>query len=484
MRRGLSWSLAGAITTNGLRIVVIAVLGRTLTSADFGVVAAAISVNAILYGIRDVGIGRALIQRKAIDDRHVTTTFAISLYLGLGLTTALVLAAPVIASFFNISGSVDVIRALALLFALRGVSLTSRMLCERALRFNAIAITDAGSFALGSLVSMIAAVQGAGPWALVLGYLVEEGIAAASYMAVSPPKLSLRVDRQGLRDLMSFGIGQTITQLAGMLATYGDNFVVGHTLGAKDLGYYTRAYDFIRMPSFIFEAVVGKVLFPSFSRIQDDRERLGDALRRVMFVNALVLLPMSAVVVVMAPEVIRLLVGPGWDSAVLPLQILAVTILPRTNQKIGAIITQAAGRANAIALAYIVYMVIVVGGAAITIRWGVPGVAVTTSLAIVVVFAQSTFLAMQVTGTSLAAVVAAHGPGLVLVGLVVGIAVPTASALRSFESNAFISLAVVGIVSVLACLGLVYVWWRRNRGDFGWLRTEFSRLRRKRAATP
>ena len=48
-RRGMSWNLAGAVVTNGLRLVVIAVLGRALSSKDFGIVAAAISVNVVFY---------------------------------------------------------------------------------------------------------------------------------------------------------------------------------------------------------------------------------------------------------------------------------------------------------------------------------------------------------------------------------------------------------------------------------------------------
>jgi O-antigen/teichoic acid export membrane protein len=44
VRRGISWNLVGAVSTNAMRILVVVVLGRVLDSHDFGVVAAALSV--------------------------------------------------------------------------------------------------------------------------------------------------------------------------------------------------------------------------------------------------------------------------------------------------------------------------------------------------------------------------------------------------------------------------------------------------------
>ncbi len=477
MRRGLSWTLIGAIVTNALRVVILAVLGRELTSSDFGVVAAATSVNIILYGIRDIGIGRALVQRKHLEPGHLRTSFAVSTYIGIGTSLLLVLGAPAIAGFFNIESSVNVIRVLGTLFAIRGFSATSRMMCERAMRFNAIAIFDTGSFALGSVVAMVTAVAGAGPWALVLGYLVEELSSMVCYVAAAPPLLTLRVEGDRFRELMSFGFGQTVTQIMGMLATYGDNFVVGHVLGAKDLGFYSRAYDLIKMPSFVFEAVVGRVLFPGLSKLQDHRDRVGEIFCRVLFANALVLAPASAALIVLAPEVIRIMVGRGWESTVIPLQILAVTILPRTSYKLGAIVTQAAGHANAMAVAHTVYMACVVGGAGISIRWGIIGVSITTGLAILVVFTHCTILGMMVTRTRLIDVVRAHVPGLALAALVVVVGLPLARSLRSHAFAFPLVVAVCLAAGIAVCVGLGGVWLARGRGHFAWLRSELNRLR-------
>ncbi|MDB4963253.1 MAG: polysaccharide biosynthesis protein [Myxococcales bacterium] len=482
-RRGVSWSFTGAVVTNAMRVGVLAVLGRELTSTDFGVVAAAISVNAIVYGVRDIGLGSALVQRKDLLPAHLTTAFAASIYLGLALATCLFLAAPLIGAAYKIEESVNVIRVLAVLFfGLRSIGTTSRMMCQRAMNFRFIAMADAMSFTLGSIVSITAALAGAGPWALVAGYVVEETVSVGMFLVHTPPTISFRIDRDRLRDLLTFGFGQTITQSAVIVASFGDNLVVGNALGPRSLGFYTRAYDLIKFPSMVFDAVVGNVLFPAFAKLQHDRPNLALNFRRVAFVNALVLLPASAALIVLAPEAIRILMGAGWDDAVIPFQILAVSILMRTNMKLGMILSQAAGAVNGVAVASLIYMALVVGGAMVAVQWGIIGVAVSTAFAISVMAVHCCILAMVVSGMRWRTFFTAHVPGLLLAGVVTAITWPAAEALRARGFHAPFVFAGVGVAAIVVCLIGVAIGVRSKRGEFVWLGSELGRLRRRKAA--
>ena len=483
VRRGLSWNLGGSIITNGVRVAVIVILGRALDSRDFGIVAAALSVNAVLYSIRDVGVGLALIQRKEILPEHRATAFAVSGYIGLTLSLVIFLCAPLLAELYRVPESQGVFQALGLIFAMRGFSTTSRMFCQRQMDFRRIAITEVIGFTSGSVLSMVLAVLGAGPWALVCGYLFEEVIATFLFITAYPPVVTWRIDRQRLRELMTFGTGQTVAQIAGVAAIHGDNLVVGNVLGPAVLGYYTRAYDLIKFPSTVFAAVVGDVLFPAFSKLQDDKPRLAAQCRRVTFVNALVLLPASTVLVVVAPEAIRILMGKGWEPAVLPFQILAVTILMRTSQKLTSVVASAANAVNSVAVAYVIYATFVVGGAAISVYWGIAGVAITTAIAITVSNIECSYLALRVSGLRLRELLGAHVPGLVLALVVGAMAWPLAHAAREAKLSAAVILVGVALLAIALSLGIVAVWVRRGRGEFGWLRDELRRLRqRKRPA--
>ena len=471
--------MLGAVVTNGLRLVVIAVLGRTLTSGDFGIVAAAVSVNLVLYNIRDIGVGTALVQRKELDPGHVTTAFALSTYLGLGVAAALFVTAPWLADLFNMSESAGVLRVLGLLFALKGVSTTSRMMTQRAMEFRSIALIETFAFAMGSIASMACAIGGMGPWALVVGYVVEELLLTVLYMTSHPTPISLRIDGARLRELLGFGTRQTWGQIIGILGNNGDNFVVAHSLGTDELGYYARAYNLITIPAAVFSNVVGSVLLPAFSKFQDDKARLADNYRRITFLNALVLLPASAAFIVLGPETIRILMGKGWDHAVLPFRILTVSMLMRTSQRLGTIVATAAGAVGAIAIAYTIYFLAIVGGAAIAVRWGIAGVATSTAIGLVICNLGTSIPALKVSGLRTRDMLAAHVPGLVVAALVAIATWPVTHALRAAHLPSPVVFAVSALVAIGVSLAAVAAWLRRGSGDFPWLGEELARVRRR-----
>jgi len=479
VRRGISWNLVGAASTNAMRVLVVVVLGRVLGSHDFGVVAAALSVIAILHMVRDLGIGPALIQRQDLAPGHVATAFAVSTYLGVVLAGLVVATAPLVGRLYHSPECVELLRALAAIFVLRGVAMTSQMTCQRAMNFRAVALIDTAAYSAGSIASIALAIAGLGPWSLVAGYLLEEATSTVAFLVLQPPPFTLRIDRARLRDLLGFGTGQTLFQIVNIIATQGDNIVVGHALGPTALGYYSRAYDLIKLPGAVFTNVVGNVLFPAFSRLQDDPERLGAGFRRIIFVNALVLLPASAVLIVIAPEAIRILMGPRWGDAVLPFQILALVMVMRVSYKVGVVVASAAGAVYALATVNVLYAICVIAGAALTIPWGIPGVAVSTAASIGVMYLLCAWLGMQRAALTWRGFGAAHLPGLALGGVTGASAWPIAGALRGAGLPAAVTLAIVCVLGAAVAVAIVWVWLRRGRGDFAWLGAELAGLRRR-----
>jgi hypothetical protein len=86
---------------------------------------------------------------------------------------------------------------------------------------------------------------------------------------------------------------------------------------------------------------------------------------------------------------------------------------------------------------------------------------------------------MQVSGLRAHEHLRAHVPGLVLAAVVAAIAIPLASVLRDASLSAPIVLGIVAATVAVACLAVAIGWGLRGRGDFGWLRGEVGRLRRR-----
>src|SRR5439155_16638905 len=112
-----------------------------------------------------------------------------------------------------------------------------------------------------------------------------------------------------IRELLYFGGGFTLARVGNYIAGQGDNVVVGRWLGASALGIYSLAYQLITAPAILVGQVLDRVLFPTMASVQLEPTRLGRAYRTGVAVCALLVLPPSVVVTIVAPEIIVVLLG-------------------------------------------------------------------------------------------------------------------------------------------------------------------------------
>src|SRR5437016_3292714 len=112
---GLLWtSLATGANVISLLLVLI-VLARLLTPADFGLVAAALMVTGFSAIFADFGVGPAVVQRSELRTAHLCSGFTLSLGLGVLLGALTWLAAGAIADFFRLPELGSILRVLAVI---------------------------------------------------------------------------------------------------------------------------------------------------------------------------------------------------------------------------------------------------------------------------------------------------------------------------------------------------------------------------------
>jgi PST family polysaccharide transporter len=482
--RGVAWTLGGQIASNAVKVASLAILGRLLLPEQFGEVAAAMTIIALATILKDLGVGLALVQRKELEREHVEVAFAFSVGVGGLLALVLVAAAPFIADFYGLGvTAVPLVRLLAILFLLRGIASVPSFLCQRDMRFRALATIDVIGYVIGTAVAVSFAAAGHGSWSLAYGYIVDAGIGTVLLLAVRRPPVGLRWRWARLRELLGFGTGMTISRIANYFAAQGDYMVVGRVLGATQLGLYNRAYELVRFPANAFSNVAGGVLFSAFSRLQDDPVRLGRALRRGLFTNAVFLIPASFALIVLAPEIVWVLLGEGWTGAVLPFRVMAVCTLFGTSYKLGGLIARGSGDAYRIAVWQVVYAAAVVGGALVGARWGIVGVATGTAVAIFIHFINMMRIGKRRTTLTWGEIAAAHVPGLACGALCLALTWPVAALLRHAGLSPFVIVPVAGLAGVPAAVAFAAVSLRKGRSDWEWLWSSVRQLAgRKRGA--
>lgn len=475
---GMFWMLTGSGLQAVLKIVVISILARLLTPADFGVIGASLVVISFLEIFGKLGLAPAIVQRPDLNETHIKTGQTASIVLGCLMGLLLFALAPAMAALFHMQSLEPVVKVLALAFPLKGLATVPEALMQRQMRFREMAAINISSYVLGyATVSIALAALGFGVNALVIGILAQAALTRLSFFFLIRLPSGFSLDRTALRQLLTFGGGMTLSSLGNFFALNLDNIIVGRWLGAEALGIYSRAYQFLMQPTALIGGTIDRVLFSAMGEAQGDGARIDRAYRHSLAIVAMVTLPLSAALVILAPEVIELLLGPRWTSVIVPFQILASCLVCRTGYKPIDAVARVKGMVYRTALRQWLYAAEIATGAFIGHYWGTTGVAAGVTLAITAQYLIMIHFGRSLTSVSLTELASIHLRHLT-VALLVSTAI-TAAKLGLLALNAP-NYAVLAGGSVAGGLGFILTWLflRRLFGDEGlWLSDQANALR-------
>ena len=160
--------------------------------------------------------------------------------------------------------------------------------------------------------------------------------------------------------------------------------LLGRFWGAQVLGIYGRAYQLINLPTENLNGTIGMVAFPALSRLQNDAERL-----RSFFLSGYglflgLVIPITAGCALFAEDIVLVFLGPKWDAAVPVFRLLAPTILAFTLMNPFAWLMLATGRTRrSLNIAFMIAPV-VIAGYLIGLPYGLHGVAIGYSAAMMI----------------------------------------------------------------------------------------------------
>ena len=466
--RGLSWSLLGTLGQSILQFVSIVVLSRLLSVAEFGTAAAATVVTGLAVMLGQQGIGTAIVQARRLQRIDVATAFSMSAGLGVLLAALLLLVSPLVNEVVGLPAGSPYLPLLSIVLVLGGLSGVSMGLLQRQLRFRDLGLMELGSYGVGYLgTSVTLALAGAGAVSLIWGQIAQALITAVgSYALVRHPIRpgSLAETRRSGRRILRFSAAYSLAQVGNWVGLNGDNLVVTSVLGPMSLALYSRAYQLLVQPANLIGTVADKVLFPSLSRIQDDTERLARAYVLAGSLVAALTMPASVLLFVLAPEVVTILLGDAWSAVTLPLQIFAVVLMPRTAYKISGSLTRATGAVLGGAWRQWLYAAEVTVGCLVGSHWGLPGVALGASVAVVLHFWTMLAFSARISRGLAGRALRAYAKSLPLALATAAAAWPVAASLRGSAHEVLVVLAttVTGATAGLLTLAVVRRYFREE----------------------
>lgn len=475
--RGFAWAFTGSAGQAVLQIAATIVLARLLTPEQFGSVAAALLIVGLAQLLTQLGVSAALVQRHTLTDEDVAAAFGFSVLVSVVFAVGLATSASTLNPLVGLAADAGLLPLLAPTLVLAGIAAVPSGLLQRHLRFRHMAVVDliaAGPATIG--VSVVLALAGLGAYALAWAEIVAALVTAVGYLLLARPTLRLLAPGAAwarLRPMIGYGSGYSLAQLGNWAAQNADNLVVANVLGTGPLGVYSRAYNLLSEPAAVIGGAADKVLFPAMARVREDGERLRAAYVRSASLIALVTAPASVMLFVLAPEIVRVLLGPRWEAVVLPLRVFALVLLPRTTYKISTSLTRATGAVYRAAWRTWLYAAEVVVFCSVGAHVaGVDGVAVGAAVAIAAHFLVMLRFSARVSAGLMGATLRMYGKHLPALAATILATVGAAAAVRPLGSDV-LTLATVALAAVLAA-GVTLAALR------GWFRAELGVLRHAR----
>lgn len=394
---GGAWLFSSSILKYLLSILSLMVLARQLTPKDFGIVSAAIVVISFVNIFTEIGMGPALVQKKEITSADKNTAFTMSLLLGFFAIISIILLSDNISAFFGIDELSKVLPVFCFIIVVNAISLVSKSLIQRELKFKIIAKIELISYFVGYfLVAIPLTLITASYWGLVIGGLVHALANGFLYIFFNKNRFHLEFSLKSLKELVHFSTGHTVGRLGSSVALQGDNLIVGRALGAEALGLYSRAYQLITFPVGLIGGVLEKVLFPLMSSIQEDDKRLGNIYSSCVSLISFVSIPISAILFVFAPEIVLLVLGSQWANLVAPFQALTSILVFRIAYKVSVSICNAKGAVFRKALVQWLYAFSILIFSLVGTKFGVLGVATGVAIAVFINYALMFILTCRV----------------------------------------------------------------------------------------
>lgn len=311
-----------AISVVGFFILTI-VLGR----GEVGLFAIVAETIGILGYFSDVGLASALIQQKEDPDKvSLRTTFTIQQILVLLCLTVVAFFYP----NFSVSkgyGSKElwIMISLCYSFFLASLKTLPSVQLERKLNFKLISTIDIIENTLFYLIAVIFALSGFGVYSYAIATFVKSTVGLIILYHFSPWPIGFSFSKSTAKRLFSYGIPFQLNSLISMAKDRFSNLLVAGILGRDSFGILSWAQKGPRIPLSFMDAIM-RVTFPTFSRLQDEKEYLKKSLEKSTFFIALIVFPSLIGISLIAPDFINLIPKYNkWLPAVIPLYFYAAS---------------------------------------------------------------------------------------------------------------------------------------------------------------
>lgn len=321
---GISWSLASQVVIQASTFIIGLILVKLLEPEDFGLMSMVVVITGFANVFKSFGLGSAIIHDQTIDQNDLSTIFWFNLLIGFCLTVLIFLSKGLISSFYNQPDLIPIVSIISLNFFITSFNIVQFSLLRKKLDFKKIFIVQTIATLLSGGLAIFLASKGAGVWSLVWKTLCFSSALTILFWILHDWKPSFTFRKKSLNKAVGFGLPLMASESFNYWVRNIDNLLIGKYWGGSQLGFYDRSYQLMLLPVNNMSAVIGSVLFPSFSKIQEDHKRVSNIFRLSAGGVSLIVMPMMIGLFITAEYLVISLFGQKWLPMVPVLKILSL----------------------------------------------------------------------------------------------------------------------------------------------------------------
>lgn len=284
-------------------------------------------INFIAY-FGDIGFAASLIQKKEqLTKLELRTIFTAQQILVISLFIIVLLITPIIESIYKLDQkAIYLLWALAFSLLLSSLKTIPTVLLERRLEFNKWVIPQIVETIVFNLSVVFLAWKGFGVTSFTIGVLLRGISGLITTYIIKPWLPGISFSQSAFKSILKFGLPYQANALLAMVKDDGITLLLGGILGSSGIGLLGWAQKWAYAPLRFFMDQVIKVTFPAFSRLQDQKQELSNAVSRAILFICVLTFPFLIILVLVAPSLTEIIPKYSkWNPALNALMLICIT---------------------------------------------------------------------------------------------------------------------------------------------------------------
>ena len=350
-----------------IAIVINVILARLLLADDFGIIALSTTYIGFVSIFLSIGFGSSIIHYNDANKSQISSLYYLNFFIAIVTFLFVFLTASFAAIFYKEPDLESIIKWSSLSILITPFFITHLKIFERNLDFKKIGLIVVVASFLSGILAVFAVLNGFGVYSLVIqsvSMTVFKLVLVRYYSGWNP---NCEFNFSNVRHMVIYSIKYRLSMGALYIERNIDYIILGKIFSPVILGYYAFAYNIMYTPVKRISNMFKDILFPSFSSIKNDKEKIIKGYLKSLQIIAFIVFPGMILLSLNAEWLIIKIFGNQWEGAIPIVKILCFAGAFQSVSQFGDVIFDSIGKPHislflAIIRSVLIVSAIILGG--------------------------------------------------------------------------------------------------------------------------